>query len=290
VLFHTLFGGFLGAAIPAALDAEGTEPYGAGLLIGAPLGFFASRAFARSRISSPGQAGIASFAAVWGTWQGLAIQQLLDLGEGQRCGDFGCEDTGVTAQWTAMVAGGAAGLTAGALLAGRPIASGEASVVSHSAFWGTWLGAAGGIVAGAENDGLIAAALLGGNAGLLAAIPAARSWRPPSTRIRLITASGVAGGLAGLGISLLIGSDEPEPFFAVPLATSAAGLVTGVLLTRGHDDPDQPGVRPGAALLSYDRGLRLDLPLPIPALVPTATRAGSGVRPGLRVLLFDARF
>jgi hypothetical protein len=290
VLFHTLFGGFLGAAIPAALDAEGTEPYGAGLLIGAPLGFFASRAFARSRISSPGQAGIASFAAVWGTWQGLLVQEMLALSEGQRCDESGCRQAGERAPWIAMVAGGVAGLTAGTMLARRSIASGEASVVSHSASWGTWLGFATGILTGAEDEGLSVAMVIGGNAGLLAAIPAARAWQPSSSRVRLITAAGVGGGLAGVGLSLLLGTDSPEGAVAPPLTGSLAGLVAGTLLTRGRDDPDQPSP-PSLALLRLGAGApRAELPLPLPSLLPSGSRRGPAFRPGFRILLLEARF
>ena len=52
-----LYGAFLGAAIPAALGADDPEGYGAGLLVGAPLGFFASRAYAKNPAITDGQAG-----------------------------------------------------------------------------------------------------------------------------------------------------------------------------------------------------------------------------------------
>jgi hypothetical protein len=66
IVYHTLYGAFLGVAVPAAFDAEGPEPYGAGLLIGVPLGFFGSRAWGRSRPLTDGQAGIVQFGSFWG--------------------------------------------------------------------------------------------------------------------------------------------------------------------------------------------------------------------------------
>ncbi|MCH7565466.1 MAG: hypothetical protein IH968_16765 [Gemmatimonadetes bacterium] len=47
-VFGTLYGFWLGIAVPAALGADGPEAYGAGLLIGGPVGLFASRAMAHS--------------------------------------------------------------------------------------------------------------------------------------------------------------------------------------------------------------------------------------------------
>jgi hypothetical protein len=288
VLFHTLYAGFLGVAIPAAFGADGSEPYGAGLLIGAPLGYFGSRAFARARISMPGQAGIASFATTWGTWQALAVQQLLDLGETEFCDSFGCYTSDSdTAPWAAMVIGGLAGLGTGLALASRPILSGTAGLISHSSFWGSWFGVSLGAVLGAEGDGLIGATLIGGNAALLLAIPAAKAWRPTSSRVRLTTAAGIAGGLAGFGIDLLASVDDDRASFAIPAATSALGLLAGALATRNQRDADEGD--PGGALLTLHDRLRLNVPLPMPAAIPTGERVWRW-RPGVRISLFHAEF
>jgi hypothetical protein len=288
ILFHTLYGGFLGSAIPAAFGADGSEPYGAGLLIGAPLGYFASRAFARARITMPGQAGIASFATAWGTWQGLALQQMLDLGERQTCGEFDCYSNSDTAPWAAMVVGGLAGLGTGLALAARPIASGTSTLISHSAFWGTWFGLSLGRAFGAEGDGLIATSVVGGDAALLGAIPAASAWRPSSSRVRLTTAAGIAGGLAGFGVDLLASVDDERAVFAIPAATSAIGLLAGALLTRQQRDMDE-GDAPSEALFTLRDRLRLSLPLPMPAAIPTHD-PHHRLRPGIRVLLLNAEF
>jgi len=294
VLFNTMYGAFLGVAIPAALNADGPEPYGAGLLIGAPLGFFASREFARPRFRTAGQAGIASFATVWGTWQGLALQQATNLGGEEICGDFGCYTSeSDTAPWTAMVIGGAAGIATGwALAASKEIPAGTSTLVSHSAFWGTWFGLTLGVVADLEDKNLFASLMLGGNAGLLAAIPAAGKWRPSSSRVRLITAGGVAGALVGFGIDLLGDVSDEGTVLGIPAATSALGLIIGAVTTRNRADLDEAinDAMPSAALVEYRDRLRLNVPMPQPTAFRIVDQTGTvRRRPGVRITLFEGR-
>ena len=58
IAFSTLYGGWLGVAVPAAFGANEPEPFGAGLLIGAPLGFFASKAIVDRYPMGSGQAAL----------------------------------------------------------------------------------------------------------------------------------------------------------------------------------------------------------------------------------------
>ena len=289
ILFHTLYGGFLGAAIPAAFGADGSEPYGAGLLLGAPLGYFGSRAIARSRITSPGQAGIATFATAWGTLQGLALQRIGNLGQREVCQqDFCFIDESDTAPWAAMVVGGLLGLGTGVALTAKEIPSGTAGMISHSAFWGSWFGLSLGAVAGAEDDALFGTMMIGGNGLLLLAIPAAKAWRPSASRVRLTTAAGLAGGLAGFGIDLLVKTEDEAETFGIPAATSALGLLIGALATRNQRDVEESDGDPGS-LLSFRQRLRLNVPLPVPAALPT-DEPGRRWRPGVRISLFSAEF
>src|SRR5690606_1471521 len=55
-VWSTLYGLWLGAAIPGALGADGPEPYGIGLLLGGPAGFFTAQGVLRDRALSVGQA------------------------------------------------------------------------------------------------------------------------------------------------------------------------------------------------------------------------------------------
>jgi len=295
VTFNTLYGAFLGLAIPAAFNEPDATAAGVGLLIGAPVGFFASRGFARSRFHTAGQAGLASFATVWGTWMGLALQQALDIGDREHCDQFGCfSDNSDTAPWAAMSLGGIGGLVTGwALASSRELRPGTSTLIAHSAFWGTWFGIALGRVADLHDNSLFTAAMVAGNVGLLAAIPASRSWRPSSSRVRLITAAGLAGGLAGLGVDLIAQPDDDRAAFAIAAAGSGAGLLIGALATRRQQDLDAPGGGPAGAnaLLQWAEGFRLAVPLPEPARFRIEGRDGRlhSVR-AARIRLFDARF
>jgi len=290
ILFHTVYGGFLGLAIPAALGANGSEAYGAGLLIGAPMGYFGSRAFARAKITMPGQAGVAMFATIWGTWQGLGLQTALNIGQTETCNAGFCyTNDSDEAPWAAMSIGGIAGITAGLLLASKEIPSGTSTLVSHSAFWGSWFGLSLGSVFGAEDEGLIGASLVGGNALLLVAIPAARSWRPASSRVRLITAAGIAGGLTGFGIDLLASVNDDGAVLGIAAATSAIGLIAGAVATRNSRDADD-GAAASPAFLTVRDGVHFRAPLPLPALIPSDEPGGRRFRPGFRFILLDADF
>jgi hypothetical protein len=295
VTFNTLYGGFLGLAIPAAFNQDDATAAGIGLLIGAPAGFFASRAFARKHFHSAGQAGAASFVTVWGTWLGLGVQQALDIGDRETCNEFDCySDQSDTAPWVAMSLGGLAGIGAGwALASTKEIRPGTSTLVAHSAFWGTWFGVSLGRVADLHGNGLFTSALLVGNAALLAAIPAAGSWRPSSSRVRLITAAGLAGGLAGLGIDLIVQPDDERIGFGIAAAGSAAGLLVGALATRKQRDLDSPEAGAGGAnaLARWQDGLHLGFPLPEPVTFRIEGRNGKpqSVR-AVRFRLFDARF
>jgi hypothetical protein len=295
VTFNTAYGGFLGTAIPAAFSANDGAAYGAGLLVGAPVGFFVSRAFARAHFRSAGQAGIASFVTAWGTWQGLGIQQAFGIGDQETCQQGFCyTNNSDTAPWAAISLGGVAGLSVGwALASAKEIRPGTATMISNTAFWGTWFGLSVGRAAGLHGDALWASMLVVGDAALLASIPAAKQWQPTSSRVRLITAAGLAGGLAGFGLDLIANPHDDKVTLAVPAATSALGLLIGTLATKHQSDLDsgQEGFGPANALVQWKDGPRLQLAIPEPATFEFVDRAGKArVVRGARLRLFDARF
>jgi hypothetical protein len=238
----------------------------------------------------PGQAGIAAFATVWGTWQGLALQRVLNLGDEEICNQFGCfRDESDTAPWATMTLGGLVGIGIGHAIASRPVAAGTSTLVSHSAWWGTWFGLAVGRMADAEDDEHFTAMLVGGNAALLMALPAAKAWRPSPAQVRLTTAAGLAGGIVGLGIDLLVNTDDEELTIAVPAVTSALGLIVGAYATRHQRDPDE-APSDGFALVTVRDGFRVNAPLPLPAAIPAAGPRRPRWVPGFRISLLDGTF
>jgi len=298
IAFGTIYGAWLGVAVPAMLEAESPEAYGIGLLTAAPAGFFAARAFTRNRSISAGDAGVVSWSALWGTWQGLGWQLAGDIGESCRQIDVDVVvcDSDASAPFAMMVAGGLLGLGASAYAADRTdIGGGTAAMIGWGSLWGTGGGLVTSVLAdlGDDQEPLIAA-LIGGDLGFLAMAVLAPAWDMSSGRAWLVNAAGIMGGAIGGGIDLLLLPDDEDIAVLIPTIGSAAGLWIGAHLTRHMDEgrvrEGRGGdVRDGAdALVRLSSGTwRLAFPLPTPALLP---RAGARGELAVRVPLLDARF
>jgi hypothetical protein len=306
VTWTTLFGTWLGVATPAAFGAETAPPYGVGLLAGGGLGFIAANTYARGRAMSSGQAGAYTFATAWASWQAMGWRAVLDIGRRQECfpdgtgGQYCYDTTPEEAPFTAAVIGGLAGIGAGIALSKTNVQSGDISLVDHAAIWGTWYGFALRTLlrrddwVGDEDDDVLTFLLLGGNAFALAAIPAARAWQPTGGQVRLTSIAGLAGGVAGLGIDLIMQTEDDDVAILVPTLGVTAGLLAGAISTRlttGERDLARAG--PDAvdlALLNVRDGVRLSLPAPIPTALPAIANGRLTVRPGVRLTLLDAHF
>ncbi len=295
VVWSTVYGAWLGVAVPAAFGAQESEPYGLGLLIGGPLGFFGSKAYARSTSMSSGQAGLIIFGSWWGTWQGGGWRAVLDIGESELCDQFGCFDEASSeAVFTALVVGGLLGMGTGAVIArAAEVPSVTTTMVTHGALWGTWYGAAGAVFANAENDAALAWVLIGGNLGLAAGALAAPHVQWTSGQARLISIAGFAGLVAGLGVDLLLEVETAEAAMLPPTIGATLGLVAAAASARGarrsgaRDDSPPPS----GALLNLSGGLHFDVPLPQPATLPTLTRDGHiKLTPVVRLEIFRAHF
>jgi hypothetical protein len=294
-VWSTLYGLWLGVAVPGALGAEGPEPYGAGLLLGGPAGFVTGMGLARSRDLSDGQARAITFGGTWGTWQGLGWAEVFDWGEVDfsECGpNTSCEDREGRRRFAAMIAAGLAGAGTGLALSRKNIPAGTASVVNFGALWGTWFGLAGGILADAEDDRLLATTLLGGNGGLIAAALLAPDWDMSVNRSRLISIAGVIGGLGGAGLDLIIQPNDEKVGIGIPLVMSVGGLAVGAWVTRNYDargrraDGDA-----GSALLDVRAGhLSVGMPVPSPMLVRAEREGRAGRELAAGITIFRARF
>lgn len=302
-VWATTFGAWLGVAIPGAFGADDPGPYGAGLLLGGPAGFFAGRAMARSRPYTPGQVRAITFGSFWGTWQGFGLMEILDLGQEEVCHLDLCTIEGPDGPdvFKAMVLGGLAGTVGGAILARKPIPAGVATAATLGASWGSWFGLAGGILADLEGDGLLASTLLAGDAALLGAALLAPGWNLSRNRARMISIAGVIGGLAGAGLDLLIQPDDEKVAIGVPLVGSIAGLAIGANLTSDMDQGSWGprtgstnsggGEEMGGPLISLREGRwSVGVPMPFPAVHALERPNGIKFRTALGVTLFDSRF
>jgi len=278
-----LYGGWLGVAIPAALGAEETGPYGAGILIGVPSGFFAGRGLARSAHLSAGQARAITWGSLWGSFQGIGWRAVLEIGDRQYtfCDPgFGCytyADESDRAPFTASILGGIAGIGTAALLArSREMSSGSIAAVQWGALWGGWFGGASSVLFDVQGEHAgLAMTLVGGNLGLVAAAVLAPHSNLTAGRPWLISAAGLAGMAAGFGIDLLAEVDDDQTAILLPMAGSAVGLVVGSRWTRPKGVGDaRLDHTPGA--LFQIRGGRLGYgePTAVPAAVRTLARNG----------------
>jgi len=160
--------------------------------------------------------------------------------------------------------------------------------------WGTWFGTAAGVLIDAEDDGLLAASLIGGDAGLVTAAILAPRWNMSRNRARLISIAGVIGGLAGGGIDLITRPDDEKAAVAIPLAGSIIGLTIGAVTTRSYDARNPGGNEndgAGSALLRLDRGrFSIDMPIPHLAALPHTRNGRPDWETGAGLTLFSARF
>ncbi|WP_419950109.1 tetratricopeptide repeat protein [Candidatus Palauibacter sp.] len=286
-VWSTLYGLWLGIAVPILADADGSEPYGVGLLLGGPVGYLAGRVFSGSL--SVGQARTISWAGTWGTWQGVGWAHALGLGRDAGC-DY-CDPDG-EAVVAAALAGGLSGILTGALLSREGVSEGTAASTYLGSLWGTWVGLAGAAALDLDDTAAWSSTLLVGNAGLLAgALIGSRSGLS-SRRAHLISLGGLIGGFGGVGIVLIAEPSSSSEDFAIPLATSLLGLGLGALFTRGVDEvPGGGSSGPGpAALLRWSEGeFSAGLPLPLPAAVSDPRRE-AGRHTAWHVPLLNIRF
>jgi hypothetical protein len=286
IVFGTTYGAALGVGVPLAFDADDPETFGIGLLVGAPAGFLAARAYARSRPLSEGQAGAIISGTLWGAWQAFGWREVFDWSAQQYCDppELGgaCYESDADAEdvvkW--LIGGSLVGLGVGSVLSQKNITRGTAATVNLGALWGSWFGTALGILADQEDDALLATVLLAGNAGLLGGAIGNPRWRLSEPRARLISIAGVGGGLAGLGLLLIFAqNDADNSAVLVPLSGSIIGLALGTHWTR-HMERE-------SALDINGKRLGLQLPSIEPALIDAAN--GRRVA-AFRVNLLQARF
>jgi hypothetical protein len=277
-----LVGGGFGVLIPAMLGAEGPQAYGAGLILGPAAGLLGSLLYTRSYPITSGQAAAYRWSFVWLSWQSFLLWELADIS---------------SEVYSTLAIGGTVGIATGLGLTRFNLAAGDVALVQDASVWGTAYAAALSVLLAPDADpdettlfGVMAGV---GNASLLASIPLARAWRPSVGRVRLITLSGVAGGLMGGGIDLLADVNDAKTAVLIPTIGSAIGLCLGTVLTSRRSVAEPAGftdpTRSSLLQLGHDPGI--GLPLPEPRLLPSLTREGRiGWRPALGFRLAEVHF
>lgn len=285
-VWSTLYGAWLGVAVPGAFGVDDSEGYGIGLLLGGPLGYLVGRSVAQSTNPTIGEARAITLGGTWGTWQGYGWREVFDIGQEEvACGQYTCLTGGTTEEtFAAMVVGGAAGITIGALLGRASVSDAVATGANTGALWGSWIGFAGGFMTDLEDDDLLAAALVGGNVGLAAAALATPALGFTRNQWRVVSVGGLLGGVVGLGLDLLIQPDDERTLVAIPLATSLVGLGIAAASSGGGEDESIGGSGGPGGLLEIDRnGVDLGFPALVPRQLPVQTPQGTRWQPTMGI-------
>ncbi len=228
--FSVLYGAWAGLATTVIADDDDDEKtLVAGMMLGAPVALVTSLVATRGREVTRGQASLLRLGGYFGTWQGLGLAMLKD-------------DIDTEAAIGAALAGGLAGMgiagVAGSVSQPSP---GQAALVNYGALWGTWLSFAGTQVADISNgDGVLAATLAGGAAGLAAGALLATKTDMPEGRANLINLGGMAGTVMAAGALLIVHADKQQTGMAVMMAGGVLGLVTAARRTAGYGQPATP--------------------------------------------------
>lgn len=221
LVFSGFFGLWTGIALPVWLDSEDAQVYAAGLLVAPPLALLIANGASRHAAMGVGRAHMISLGGWLGSWQGAGWAAVGDMD--------GNDAVGVG------LVSGFAGIAAASVLTGRVhFSEGHGVLTNNALLWGAWFGLVAGVVAGAEDDAILRASLIGTDALVLGTAIGARNVRMSKNRARVISLLGVVGTAFGFGIDLLAEIDG-EGAFAIAGIGSAAGLAVGASLTRNHD-------------------------------------------------------
>ncbi|MDH5676017.1 MAG: hypothetical protein OEZ06_28100 [Myxococcales bacterium] len=239
MFFQTVHGIALGAETCAILGCDGPRSWTAALMLGGGLGLSASYLASREGIT-PSMARALTDGVIWGAANGLMLMSATDALSGST-------DEGLVIGGHFM-GGQLLGLAASAYLHYElQPTTGQVSLTSSGGLWALALSAQ--FMAMLDQNFTDETwgwtLLLASDAGLLAGGILA-SYQPMSaSRVLLIDAGGVLGGLTGMGLSLLLQDRAREtPTFGGGVLGTASGLVLGYVLTAGWDRSERgTGVR-----------------------------------------------
>ena len=223
LVFSGFYGLWLGIATPIALDSEDAQVYAAGLLAAPTLSLLIASRASRDGEMGIGRAHMISLGGWLGTWQGAGWAAVSDA-DGNAAIGIG-------------IGTGLAGIAASSILTSKVhFSEGHGSLTNNALLWGAWFGLVGGAVAGAEDDDLLRASLIGTDALVLGTAIAARDVRMSKNRARVISLLGIVGTAFGFGIDLMAEVDEAEGVFAIAGIGSVTGLVVGASVTKDYDN------------------------------------------------------
>jgi len=222
LLFSGYYGLWLGLAVPLSFDAESSQAYALGMLLGAPASIVLTSSLTRDANISEGKATMIALGGNLGTWQGLGWAGIADI-----------EGTSIV---RAGILAGLTGIGIATMLANKiDFSEGHAAVTSSGLEWGAWYGLVFAVIADHEEEDLLRDMLLGSDLFILGAGIASRNVKASESRIRLINLAGLVGTVAGFGVDLLLEVDDDATGMAIVGSGSTLGLILGALSTHKYD-------------------------------------------------------
>ncbi len=223
IVFSGYYGIWLGIAVPAAFDAEETEAYALGMLLGPSISVYAASGWSRNSNITKSKAKMISAGAHFGTLQGIGWTVYGDAKSHEVIG-------------TGVLSGLAGILVANHLSNSVDYTEGQASLIGSSFEWGMWYGGVFAAMADVDDDEIVLDILIGSDIALLSACVFAPKSNASTSRIRLINLAGIVGAVAGFGIDILAKVDDDNNIMSLAGAGSFIGLLTGIKLTSDYDN------------------------------------------------------
>lgn len=227
---QTIHGIALGAQTCALIECESPRPIIGLPTLGAGAGLGLSLLATQDRGITPGHAAAINFGTLWGVWSSSWMVEIADIDD---------RDTALAMRMAGQLFGTAGGhFLANSL---RPI-SGDVFFVNSGAAWALayYVGINYGLLEREPSTGrqasaeVLAVSTVGGITGGILA----RESPMSSSRLGIINASGLVGGLGGAAVSIMIAGEAIPPRLGVfsVLSGAAIGLGLGTHFTRGWDD------------------------------------------------------
>lgn len=224
LIFSGYYGVWLGIATPSYFEADASQPYALGLLLGGPVSFLLTKSWTQNANISDSRAALITLGGHLGTWQGIGWAIVAN-------------NPGHVAVGIGELAGLAGIGIATAMTANNEFTTAQAGLMNYSMYWGAWFGLVTAQISGSNE--VLRDMLLGTDVALAATTVLTNGLEMSKTRYRLINLSGVLGTMMGFGAAMLIEVDDAKTGFAITGAGSVAGLLLGAKWTANHRPNDR---------------------------------------------------
>ena len=220
LIFAGYYGVWLGIGTPVALDADAPGEYALGLLTIPPLALATAHFATRNRGFTDADAMLVTLGGHFGTWQGIGWANVADMERNEDVVGAG-------------ILAGLGGIGTSVLLVhAADLRDGHTSLMDAGMYWGAGLGLLAGVWSDQDDDDLLTAALIGSDAGVVAAGLFGKDTTLTPRRIRLANLGGVVGGILGAGVLLLAETEDEKAAAGIIAVGSVSGAAAALHWTK----------------------------------------------------------